>query len=201
MYKRGRRPIPAPDIIPTTVLQRRTWRARARTRLVGDVRSGARAHRGLAPFLRSFHYYHTRIDTLSVFLSSSTTPTVLLTRAFSLFPIRLLFLVFFLCSWEGGNCVPHDNFGWKHRRVATGSLSRIRQAAEDWPPPVTSAQTFPGWKDDSKRRLACRPVETVRGDEVCRLPPPPAPRYKPARSRRATTTVVGISRLIIYRWK
>lgn len=93
MYKRGRRPIPAPDIIPTTVLQRRTWRARARTRLVGGVRSGARAHRGLAPFLRSFHYYH--IDTLSVFLSSSTTPTVLLTRAFSLFPIRLLFLVFF----------------------------------------------------------------------------------------------------------
>lgn len=40
------------NAIPTTVLQRRT--SRAHTGLVGGIRSGARAHQGLAPFLHRY---------------------------------------------------------------------------------------------------------------------------------------------------
>ena len=93
------------DAIPTTVLQLDGPLSRALRGLVGGVRSGARAHQGLAPFLLSsyppppHHYRH--IDTLSVFLSSSTKvrATIPLVRGVfslrdpSLFPLSLLFVL------------------------------------------------------------------------------------------------------------
>lgn len=87
--------------------------SRAHRGLVGGVRSGARAHQGLAPFLLSpyppppHHYRH--IDTLSVFLSSSTEVRATIPLVRGVFSPRdpllySLFSLLFVLRGEGPVC-------------------------------------------------------------------------------------------------
>lgn len=153
VYERQEYPHRRTDAIPTTVLQRRT--SRAHTGLVGGVRSGARAHQGLAPFLHRYppppppplpaHRHAFRLS-----LKPERTARDHPSRArgvFSPISLSISFFSLLFCSSERRICVCHMTISNENIvEWLLNPFSRGEDSASSGDPlsPVTSAQTSPG---------------------------------------------------------